>query len=85
MESRAVYCSHDSIDGILPTLAIVFDSPDIRTVTDTPFILQQLGFIAVKSEKYQRPFLMSRPRWHKMISPSIKWRGLKKKTTAPCC
>ena len=44
-----MYCSHDSINGILPTLAVVFNSPDVRTVTDTPFVLQQLGFVAVES------------------------------------
>ena len=44
-----MYCSHDSTNGILPTLAIVINPPDVRTVTDTPFVLQQLGFVAVES------------------------------------
>ena len=51
VESRAVQCSNHSINGVLPTLSIVFNPPDVRTVTDTPFVLQQLGFIVVESEK----------------------------------
>ena len=80
-----MYGSHDSIDGILPTLAIVFDSPDMRTVTDTPFILQQLGFIAVEPEKYQKPFLMSRPKRAQNDITHLISGADEKETTAPSC
>ena len=51
VEGRTVNCSHHSINSILSTLAVVFNPPDVRTVTDTPFVLQQLGFIEVQSKK----------------------------------
>ena len=51
VEGRAMYCCHDSIDSILAALPIILYPPYVGPVADTSLILQQFGFIAVKSEK----------------------------------
>lgn len=53
VEGRAVYCCHDSIYRILPALSIILYPPYVRSIADTSLILQQFGFIAVKSDKWQ--------------------------------
>ena len=79
MESRAVYCGHNSINGILPTLAVVFNFPDVRTVTDTPFVLQQLGFVAVESAKITNALIfkiiiIKRSSFHILQQILYNWR-----------
>ena len=74
-----MYCSHDSINGILPTLAVVFNSPDVRTVTDTPFVLQQLGFVAVESAKITNALIfkiiiIKRSSFHILQQILYNWR-----------
>ena len=74
-----MYCSHDSINGILPTLAVVFNSPDVSTVTDTPFVLQQLGFVAVESAKITNALIfkiiiIKRSSFHILQQILYNWR-----------
>ena len=57
IEGWAVYGRRNAVDGILATLSVVFNPPDVRAIAHTAFELKRSRFLTVEPNKRKKIFI----------------------------
>ena len=58
IEGWAVYSCRNAVDGILVTLSVVFNPPDVRAIANTAFKLKCSRFLTVEPNKRKKIFIL---------------------------
>ena len=57
IEGWAVYGRSNAVDGVLATLSVVFNPPDIRAIAHTAFEIKAFRFLTVDPNKRKKIFI----------------------------
>ena len=59
IEGWAIESRRNAVDGVLATLSVVFNPPDVRAIAHTAFELKRSRFLTVQSNKRKGDFYLS--------------------------